>query len=138
MQEFDEFGIPIRKSDSSSNQLDEFGIPIKKTGEPLVKGPAQPSGIPTFTEQQQQLSAYQKTKYEKAMEVDRERNKRLIADVYDSMIKNTPIVPGAGAGKYIAGMIDQAGSALGGLQYIADEAMMYATGLMSGKLLTAK
>lgn len=104
----------------------------------IPEAPKPATGIPTFAEQQQQLSAYQKTKYEKAMEVDRERNKRLIADVYDSMIKNTPIVPGAGAGKYIAGMIDQAGSALEGVQYIADEAMMYVTGLMSGKLLTAE
>jgi len=138
MPEFDEFGIPIRKSDSSSIQFDEFGIPIKRVVEPLIKGPSKPSGLPTFAEQQEQLSEYQKGKYEKALDSDRKKNQRLIADVYDSMIKNTPIVPGAAGGKYIAAMLDQFTSALEPIEYIADEAFITAKNLLTGKVLSAE
>jgi len=112
----------------------QFSTEAKPTG-PV---PAAEQGLPTFQEQQRQLSAYQAGKYEKALQQDREKNKRLVADVYDSMIKNTPIVPGAAGGKYIAAMIDQFGSALEPIQYLADEAFITAKGLLSGKLLNAQ
>lgn len=116
----------------------DFRNQFATTPAPTGPVPAAQTGLPTFQEQQRQLTEYQRGKYEKALEQDRERNKRLIADVYDSMIKNTPIVPGAGGGKYIAAMIDQFGSALEPIQYLADEAFITAKGLLSGKLLNAQ